>query len=149
MKKKILIVFASLMLLFSASYAEGNNTPVPEKVSFVFASDFSYANNVHWELIDGYYKASFDEHGATLYAFYTADGEFMGVATYLRSDRLPVALQSVLKEKYTGYWITDLFQFNVNNTPGYLITLENADRKILLKAEENRNWSFYSEVKKS
>lgn len=149
MKKKILTLVVSLILIFSVSYAEGNNNPVPAKVSSVFSSDFSLANNVHWEVIDGYYKASFNEHGTTLYAFYTADGEFMGMATYLRSDSLPVDLQSSIKEKYSGYWITDLFHFNIDNTPGYFITLENADHKIMLKADENKTWSFYSEVKKS
>jgi hypothetical protein len=149
MKKKILMLVASFILIFSASYAKGNNNPVPVKVSAVFSSDFSYANNVHWEVMDGYYKVSFSEHGTTLYAFYTVDGEFMGLATYLSTDRLPVALQSVIKDKYSGYWITDLFHFNINNTQGYFITLENADRKVMLKAEENRSWSFYAEVKKS
>ena len=117
--------------------------------SFDFSIDFSFARNVSWESINGYYKASFIEHGKTLYAFYTADADFMGIATYLLSDRLPVSLQSVIKEKYKGYWITDLFYFQVNSTPGFLITLENADQKIMLKAEENKSWSLYSVVKKS
>ena len=149
MKNKFLILVASLILIFSASYAKGNNNPVPVKVSSMFSSDFSYANNVHWEVMDGYYKASFIEHGKTLYAFYTTDGEFMGLATYISTDRLPATLRSVINEKYSGYWITDLFHSDINNTQGYFITLENADRKFMLKAEENKSWSFYSEVKKS
>jgi hypothetical protein len=149
MKKMILTLVTSLILIFSAAYAEGNNNPVPAKVSSMFSSDFSYANNVHWEVMDRYYKVSFIDHGSALNAFYTMDGEFMGMAAYMLSDRLPVALQSVIKEKYSGYWIADLFHFNIDNTPGYFITLENADRKIMLKAEENKSWSFYSEVKKS
>jgi hypothetical protein len=149
MKKKILMLIASLILIFSASYANNSDRHIPATVSSTFTSDFTHAQNVNWEVIDGYYKASFNDHGITLYAFYTADGEFMGIATYMLSDRLPVALQSAIKEKYSGYWITDLFHFNINNTPGYFITLENADHKIMLKAEENKGWSFYSEVKKS
>ena len=89
------------------------------------------------------------EHGTTLYAFYTPEGEFMGLATYMSSDGLPVSLKSAIKENYQGYWITDLFHYSINNTPGYFITLENADRKIMLKAEQNKSWSFYSEVKKA
>jgi len=148
MKKKILLCLASLILIFSASYAKGNNKPIPVNVSSVFSSDFTNAKNISWVEIDGYYKVTFSELGANLHAFYTADGEFMGLASYLRSDRLPVSLQETIKEKYNGYWITDLFQFNINNTTGYFITLENADRKIMLRAEENKGWSFYGEVKK-
>ncbi len=148
MKKRILILAASLILIFSVSYANGDSKPVPARVSSVFSDDFFYASNVRWEANGEYYKASFDKHGMTVYAFYTGDGELMGVATYLLSNRLPGNLQSEIQGKYAGYWITDLFQFNINNNVGYFVTLENADRKIMLKAEENKSWSFYSEVKK-
>jgi hypothetical protein len=148
MKKNIVILIASLIITFSAAYANGNEKNVPETVTSAFTSDFSHAGNVKWELLDGYYKASFNEHGKTLFAFYTADAEFMGIASNLLSDRLPVSLQSEIKEKYSEYWISDLFHFNIKNTPGYFITLENADQKIMLKAEENKSWSFYSIVKK-
>ncbi len=149
MKKKILTLMTALMLIISATYADSADRHIPVSVMSAFRSDFSYASNVNWELFNGYYKASFNEHGITLYAFYTSDGEFMGLATYLLSDRLPISLQSEIKEKYKGYWITDLFHFNINNVPGYFITLENADRKIMLKAEKYNSWSFYSEMKKS
>lgn len=148
MKKKILIMVSSLILIFSTSFAGSDSKTIPAKVSAVFSRDFSNAGNVRWEAAGEYYKASFDKRGMTLYAFYTGDGEFMGIASYLLSDRLPGSLQSEIHKKYAGYWITDLFQFNINNAPGYFITLENADHKIMLKAEENKSWSFYSEVKK-
>jgi hypothetical protein len=73
----------------------------------------------------------------------------MGIAGNLPADKLPQPLQNILKEKYSGYWITELYQFTINTTPGYLITIENADRKVMLKAEANKSWSFYAEVKKS
>ena len=149
MKKKILTLITALTLIISASYAGNTDRHIPASVASTFHSDFTYASNVNWELFNGYYKASFNEHGITLYAFYTSEGDFMGLATYMLSDRLPVSLQSEIKEKYTGYWITDLFHFNINNVPGFFITLENADHKIMLKAEQNKGWSFYSEVKKS
>ena len=148
MKKKILMWIASLMLTFSATYAKSNNTPVPSYISSIFSSDFNYANSVTWEEINGYYKVNFIEHGISFHAFYTSDGEFMGIGTYLRSDRLPASLLTAVKEKYKGYWISDLFEFKVNNIPGYFITLENADHKVMLKAEEDKTWTFYSEVKK-
>jgi hypothetical protein len=148
MKKKILILTTSLVLTLFASYAKSNEDKIPENVSSVFASDFSQARDINWELYKGYYKASFLQMERTLYAFYTADAEFMGLASNLPTEGLPVYLQSDIKKKYEGYWITDLFQFTIGTTPGYFITIENADRKIMLKAEGNKSWSYYAEVKK-
>ena len=145
----MLILTTSLVLTLFASYAKSNDGKIPKYMSSVFASDFSQAQNINWETYNGFYKASFMDMGITLYAFYTPDAEFMGLATNLPADKLPVALQTIVKEKYEGYWITDLFQYTINSTPGFFITIENADRKIMLKAEAGENWSLYSEVKKS
>ncbi len=149
MKKKILILTTSLVLMLSASYAKSTSRPIPKYVSTVFANDFSAARDIRWESYNGYYKASFDDMGKTVYAFYTADADFMGIATHLSADKLPVALRSMLSEKYEDYWITDLYQITISTTPGFLITIENADRKIMLKAEAGECWSLYSEVKKA
>lgn len=149
MKKKILILSTSLVLMLSASYAKSSGLQIPKYVTTVFTSDFSNARDINWETYNGYYKASFTEMGKTTYAFYTADAEFMGIAAHLSADKLPVALRSFLSEKYAGYWITDLYQFTINTTPGFLITIENADRKIMLKAEAGECWSLYTEVKKA
>jgi hypothetical protein len=149
MKKKILILTTSLLLMLSASFAKSIARPIPKYVSTVFANDFSRARDIKWESYNGYYKASFDDMGKTAYVFYTADAEFMGIATHLSADKLPLALRSTLSETYKGYWITDLYQITINTTPGFLITIENADRKIMLKAEAGEFWSLYSEVKKA
>ena len=149
MKKKFLILMASLIFLFSVSFANGNTNYIPSSIRSEFNHDFSYASNVNWESINGYYKVSFEDQGKTRYAFYTADAEFMGIASYILSDNLPVSLQNALKENYNGYWITDLFHVYVNNEPAYFITLQNADQKIMLRGEENRDWSYYSVEKKN
>ncbi len=146
MKKRILILMASFLLVFTASYA--NDSKVPDKVIYEFNRDFSGASNVNWQITGSYYKASFDEHGKTLYAFYTDDAGFIGITHSLLSDKLPVSLQSELKTKYSDYWITDLIQFNLNNQPGYYVTLQNADQKIILKSERNQHWQFYTTVEK-
>jgi|WetSurMetagenome_2_1015567.scaffolds.fasta_scaffold310030_1 hypothetical protein len=148
MKKRILILMASFLLIFTATYAHDNNSKIPERIVYEFNRDFFGASNVNWQVTGSYYKASFDEHGKTLYAFYTDDAGFIGVTHSLLSDRLPVSLQSELKTKYSDYWITDLIQFNMNNQPGYYITLQNAGQKIILKSERGQHWQFYTTVEK-
>ena len=146
MKKSFVLLAASFILIFSATYASPDNSKVPAAVSYTFSRDFSYASNVNWEMIAGYYKVSFSEHGKTLFAFYTREAEFMGIATPVVSDNLPVPLRAKIKANYGDYWITDLFMYNVNGEPVYFIALENADQKIMLKAEGKNSWAFYKNI---
>jgi hypothetical protein len=148
MKKKILILTTFLILTLAATYARSNEKIIPDNVSTVFSRDFPRASDINWELYKGYYKASFLDMGSILYAFYNADAEFIGMAFNLPADRLPEALQSDIKKKYKGYWITDLFQVTNGANPEFFVTIENADRKIMLQAESNQSWSHYAEVKK-
>ena len=149
MKKKIIIITTSLFLSFFASFANGNGIKIPKYVSSVFASDFSQARDTKWETYNGYYKVSFSDQGKTAYAFYTKAGEFMGFGVNIGADSLPVALRTMIDEKYPGYWISDLNQYTVDTTAGFFITLENADHKIKLTAEAGDTWSIFASEKKT
>lgn len=148
MKKRIVILAALFILGFTASYAKANDGPIPAPVASEFGIHFSNARNVKWEQIGSYYRVSFDELGTTLFAFYTEDADFMGIANYELSDKLPAALKSEIKNKYGDYWITDLFRYSIKDAPGYFIELENADRKIMLKSDGYQKWYTYKTFRK-
>ncbi len=59
MKKRILIIATTFLLILSTSYAKSTGSIVPKNVSAEFSRTFSYASNVNWENISGFYKASF------------------------------------------------------------------------------------------
>lgn len=149
MKKKILILTTSLIVTFFASFANDNGHQVPKYVATVFANDFSQARDTKWETYNGYYKVSFNDNGKTAYAFYTKGGEFMGFAVHMGADKLPVSLRTMISEQYPGYWIADLYQYTIDTTAGFFITLENADRRIMLKAEAGETWSLFAREKKA
>jgi hypothetical protein len=149
MKKRILIIATALFFSFFASFANGSGHPVPKYVTTVFADDFSQARDSKWEIYNGYYKVSFNDQGKTAYAFYTRGGEFMGFAVHMSADKLPVALRTIIAEQYSGYWISDLYQYTIDTTAGFFITLENADHRITLKAEAGETWSLFAREKKS
>jgi len=149
MKKRMIILMTSLIFTFTATYAKTSDTKVPESVTSEFNSDFSQASNVQWEKIADYFKVSFNQHGVVLYAFYTDDADFMGIANYMLSDKLPVSLKSEIKKNYPGYWITDLIKYSIKDKPGYYVALENANQKIMLKTDRNENWYVYKTIAKS
>ena len=146
MKKKILILAASFVLILSTSFAKSTGSFVPENVTAEFSRSFSFASDVNWENVSGFYKVSFTVFNKTLFAFYTADAEFMGIAINIPVEQLPGGLQSKLKTEYNNFWVTDLFRVDGSAVTGYYITLTSADRKIMLKSEGNNSWSFYKNL---
>jgi len=147
MKKIILTLISAFVLTITVGYAANKDGNIPQYVESAFNSNFNFAKNVQWQKMDNYYEVIFNQHGRTLFAFYSEDADFMGIANYILSDRLPVTLKSDLKTKYTNYWISDLFTYSINDKPGYVVTLENADQKIMLKSDNGKTWHLYRSLR--
>ena len=148
MKRKIITLAVAFVLIANTMFAGAVKNMVPESVSYAFNQGFSHAKLIHWDSFGTYFKATFMQKGETMYAFYSDDAEFMGVAKNVLSDNLPVTLQAEVKTKFQGYWITDLANYEVAGKNGFLITIENADEKIVLKAIANQHWQIYSRTNK-
>ncbi|MGZ8517547.1 MAG: hypothetical protein ACXWWD_09360 [Chitinophagaceae bacterium] len=65
----------------------------------------------------------------------------------ISSLELPISLQTNLKNNYSKYWISDLFEISNNEGTSYYITLENADSKIVLKSDSNK-WNTFKKMAK-
>jgi hypothetical protein len=147
MKKRFLILMTAFLFTITATFAGSNDAAIPQSVVSEFSHNFYLARNAKWEKIDNYYEVTFSQFGATLFAFYSEDSEFMGFASYILSDKLPVSLASDLKTKYGNYWISDLFRYSINEKPGYCVTIENGDQKIMLKSDDGQKWHTYKSLK--
>jgi hypothetical protein len=144
--KKIMLVFGLLAIMgVSNAYPSEKVSP---KVLASFKSEFSSAKNVEWETGSNYFRATFSMNEQRVFAYYTVDGELMSVARYISSIQLPINLFSNLKNDYSKYWISDLFE--VSNSEGlhYYVTLETADTKLMLRSSNGGSWSTYSKSKK-
>jgi hypothetical protein len=149
MKKVTVLLTASLLLLACSTFARNTDPTTPESINVEFSRDFAQAKNVEWEQTDNFYKATFDFNGKVLFAFYSDNADFMGVAYNLPSTKLPRSLQSTIEKSYANYWITDLFQYRTADADGFVITLENADKVVTLKSNGIHDWNLYHVVKKS
>jgi len=121
---------------------------VSPKVLASFKSEFSSAKNVEWETGSNYFRATFSMNEQRIFAYYTVGGELMSVARYISSTQLPINLFSNLKNDYSKYWISDLFE--VSNSEGlhYYVTLETADTKLVMHSTNGGSWSTYNKSKK-
>lgn len=146
--KKILLSIAMFVTLGTMS-AFADSANVNPKVLTAFNNDFNNAKEVEWSTGVNYFKAAFTFNGNHVFAFYTTDGELLGLTRYISSLDLPMNLQRDLKKNYSDYWISDLFEVANNNGTSYYITLEMADTKITLKASGNSDWRSYNKVRKA
>jgi hypothetical protein len=140
--KKIIVSLAFSMLVFTSSTFAGTGG-VPASVSSVFNEKFAQAKDVRWETGKGFYKAAFEMRGRTLFVFFADNGDIMGMAGNLSPVRLPESLRSEIKKNYSNYWITDLFKYRNADENGFVITLEGADKVIVLKALGDQGWQVY------
>ena len=129
-----------------ATFAGEEN--INKKVLNAFSQQFASAKDVKWTANDTYYKASFVFNGQYVYAFYELNGELKALTRNISSVDLPMTLQTSLK-KYTGSWISDLFEISNNDGTNYYITMENAGSKIVLKSSSAGNWNVFKKSVKS
>lgn len=147
MKKMITAVVLSTVLLINAAFANKTDN-VSFKVENSFRQEFSQATDVTWGKTDGFYRAAFKMNNEVMTAYFTNDGQFMGVIRNLLSTQLPINLQTSLKKEYEGYWITELFEFAKPDSNGYYVTIQNADQVVILQSTDGSSWSTYSKTKK-
>lgn len=149
MKKKMITLMAAFVLIANILFANTRKNLIPESVVSEFSSTFLCAEEVRWQGFGSYYKATFMQNGDELYVFYSDEAEFMGIAKNILSDKLPDLLRARIKDKYQGYWITDLAKYDIANKTGFLVTIENGDEKIVLKTSDSQHWQVYSKEMKA
>lgn len=137
-----------LAVVFATVTSFANDVNISARVLQSFNEEFSSATEVSWTVGENYVKAEFVFNTQHITAFYTPDGDLMGVARYISSVSLPVALQNTLKRDFSGYWISDLFEVTRNSGTSYYVTIENADVKMVLQAQPNEDWSLYKRSRK-
>jgi hypothetical protein len=143
--KKILLMLA---ITISTLSAFANDGKVNSKVLEAFQNEFTAAKEVSWSTGDNFYKAEFTFNGQYVNAFYSTDGELLGLTRYITVLDLPMNLQTTLKKNYDGFWISNLFEVSKSDNTGYYITLENSDTRIIMKATADDEWAVYKKVKK-
>jgi hypothetical protein len=145
MKKMMLTLAITISSL--ATFAAGEEK-VNQKVLDAFKNDFAVAKNVEWISGDNYYRAAFVYNDQHVFAYYSTEGDLLGLTRYISLIDLPMNLQISLKKELGNYWITDLFEVAKNGTTTYYITLENADEKNMYKSSNACCWEEFKTIKK-
>ena len=139
MKKMILV----LAVIVSAMSAFASDEKVNAKVLQAFQTEFNVAKNVSWTTGENYFKAEFVFNNQRVQAFYSVEGELLGLTRYITLPDLPLSLQANLKKNYSDYWISDVFEVSKSDATGYYITLEDADTRLVMKSTDGEEWTVY------
>ena len=139
------ILFAATFLLSISFATMANNKSTDPKAIAAFKKDFSGANDVSWEEATEFSKVTFTINGSTLFAYYSSNGELIAASRNISSSQLPLNLFTALKNEYSSYWISDLFELSRDNSTTYYVTLENANEKKVLSST-NYGWETYSSI---
>ena len=139
--KKMMVMLTLLTLTATFAFA---GEKINKAALNAFQSEFVGATDVTWTASRDYYEVTFTFNEQKLFAFYNNEGEFMAVSHFISSMQLPHHLKETLKRSLDKYWLTDLFEIGNGDTTGYYVTLENSDKKIVLRSTDGSNWLFYA-----
>ena len=150
MKQFILSIATMLMMgvSISAFAAKNEDGTVNQLIVKSFKKDFNGASNIIWEQRDTYTKATFSLHGQVLFAYYNNNGDLQAVVRNITSDQLPISLLSSLRKEYGNCWLSDLFEIVSDDQTSYYVTLEDSDKKVVLKSQGTEFWSEFRKEKK-
>ena len=147
--KKLAIALGFLVTLGANSVFAGNeNGTVSPRVLQSFQKDFATATEVSWDSGKNFFRAAFTYSGQKVFAFYSPEGDLISVARYINTMQLPLRLFSNLKDRYSKYWISDLYEVNGNSGTRYYVTVENAETKMVLSSGIDGIWSLVNKNKK-
>ncbi len=148
MKKQITVLAAAILLTIGTTFANKLYSEIPNQILNEFKKEFVQASNVNWETKANHYKVKFNLNEQNIEAFYSLEGNLLGVTRNMSFNQLPLHLQKDIKEKYVGYSITDLFELSTANGTEYVITFENGSKKISLKGS-SMDWEVLKILVKS
>lgn len=149
MKQVILSIATVLMMGISAFAGVNDEVKVSQQAQQSFKKDFTNARNISWEQKQDYVKVTFSLNEQVLFAYYNKSGELQAVVRNIISDQLPINLLTDLKKDYSDFWISDLFEIASDDQTTYYVTVENANKTIVLKSEGSSNWTVFSKEKKN
>ncbi|HEV2355453.1 MAG TPA: hypothetical protein VGR89_14490 [Puia sp.] len=147
--KKMILSLATMITMGFSAFATGNDNGVTPEARDAFKKDFATARDIKWDQANHFLRATFSFNDQVLTAYYNANGDLQAVVRNITSDQLPISLVTSLRKDYTDFWISDLFEVSSAGTTTYYVTLENSDKKVVLRSDDLASWSVYSKERKA
>jgi hypothetical protein len=133
MKKMILALSAMLTVGLSATLAS-EETKVDPRVLSAFKKEFSFAQNVKWEVSGDISTARFSLNDQGFIAYFTEEGELLSTARNILYMQLPLSVIKTLQERYASADLSGVVEVNKSGETSYYMQAEEKEKKVLLQA---------------
>jgi hypothetical protein len=129
--KKIILPVVALLITCSGLFAM-DISKVGYRVLNNFEASYPGAEDVNWTVKPAFTKASFSIDGESFEAFYSSNGNFIGVSKKVDLKALPKKAVKQIQQKYAEYKIVETVLFDFDGQSNYFVSLEkNGVKKIL------------------
>lgn len=139
-------IFALALVMSLSSFAKPVDS-INGEINTSFKKSFRNARLLSTETHQAFTKLTFKMNDVIMFAFYSNSGELMAVTRNITPSQLPMNLLISLKNDYSAYWITELFEFKGDDISCYYVSLESANAKVTLRSNGD-SWEVYTSVKK-
>ena len=146
--KKLITIAALFIATASTGVFANDDHGISREIASSFNKDFTAAKHVSWQQQDGYSIARFKLNDQFMTAYYSRNGILVAVLHNIPVDHLPLLLLTELKNSYSNYWVTDLFEAATDGESHYHLTLENGDQTLKLKSVGSADWAVARKIKK-
>lgn len=149
--KKLLLFFATTLLISSAFAQKISIDNVPAAVISAFKAKFSIAEKTTWELDYDNYEADFTVGKINFSSKFDKDGKWLETITYLKPSELPKEIKESLSKKYgeilSAYKIDDAKKIEREKETIY--TMEITKGENVYDVEFDNEWEMVKEEKKA
>lgn len=157
--KKIFLTLATVGILGTSAFAkiDGGKKAEAATVSYAvqteFDEQFSDATNVAWTITSNTQKATFVQDGTSKTAFYSLQGEYLGVTENVPYRAIAAKAQKEIAAKYSGYSISDVIKLTTNDANAgfdqtvYFVDVKNSTNEVLLRVTPSAGVFFFKQVK--
>jgi hypothetical protein len=143
------LLFAALLTasLATSAFAKETNE-VSYRVQNNFKSQFNQAQKVNWSVRSNFTKATFEDAGQKVEAFYDVNGNMIGTSRNITLNELPTGAKRTFAKSYGGYTVKEAIRFEGAEEDAYYISAENEKENVILKVTNDRYVSVFRTSRK-
>lgn len=157
--KKIFITIATIGLLGTSAYAkvEGKKAEKAATVAYSvrneFDSAFDDAKDVTWTITNNTQKATFIQDNVRKTAFYSLQGEYLGVTQDVNYSVISEKAQKTIADKYAGYKVGEVIKLETGDSNTnfdqtvYFVDLKGSADELLVRVTPSNDVYYFQQVK--
>lgn len=146
MKKIIVTLFAFLTIGIAATVA--NEEPaVDPKILSAFQKEFSFAQNVKWQIKGELAQVNFSVNDQGFIAWYNSNAELVGTARNILYMQLPLSVIRTLEKEFADASLSGFAEITRDDETLYQLQAERKSKKFLLEVSPGGSVMMVKKIK--